>query len=137
MLRDRHFYDSHSAREIRYLFYEYEEHLCGGQVPSMDWSTFANSRKTQVEHIFPKKGHALLEDSREKHDKNVNRLGNLTVSHFNQKLGTKAFADKKRTYRKSSLLIESSLARKRTWGLAAIKKREDELVRFVMQRWAV
>jgi hypothetical protein len=137
MLRDRHFYDSHSAREIRYLFYEYEEHLCGGQVPSMDWSTFANSRKTQVEHIFPKKGPALLEDSREKHDKNVNRLGNLTVSHFNQKLGTKAFADKKRTYRKSSLLIESSLARKRTWGLAAIKKREDELVRFVMQRWAV
>ena len=137
MLRDENFYNSHSAREMRYLFYEYEEHLCGSQAPSMDWTTFADSRKTQVEHIFPKKGASLLGGSKSRHDKNVHRLGNLTVSHFNQRLGTKSFTDKKPIYRQSSLLIESSLARKRTWGLPAIDRREDELVAFVMERWAV
>ena len=76
-------------------------------------------------------------DMKVAHDGNVNRLGNLTVSHFNQSLGSKAFGDKKPIYAKSNLLIEHGLQHHRLWSLNKVAERENELVEFALRRWAV
>jgi len=130
------FYQSHPAQEIRYLFYEYEIDCCHGQEPALDWTTFANSKKSQVEHIWPR-GLEWLGDTKETHDANVNRLGNLTVTHFNQTLSAKAFREKRKIYAKSSILVENQLQQYRKWGVNHIDRRERELVDFVMRRWAL
>jgi len=136
VLRAPDFYESHSSQEIRYLFYEYERELCDGQKPSIDWATFANGKETQVEHIWPQAIH-WLGGRESSHGENVHRLGNLTVTHFNQRLGTSPFSDKKQIYARSSLLVENTLQHIERWDVAAVDAREAALVEFVMSTWPV
>jgi len=136
VLRAAGFYESLSSQEIRYLFYEYERELCDGQKPSIDWSTFANSKETQVEHIWPQ-AIRWLGGKERSHQENVHRLGNLTVTHFNQRLGTSSFADKKQIYARSSLLVENTLQHVDRWDLQAVNARESALVEFVVKTWPV
>lgn len=137
-LRDPDFYNQQTPREIRYLFYEYERRLCAGPVPGLDWTTFADGKKTQVEHVWPqsREGYHLGGDE-ERHAENVNRLGNLTVTHLNQSLGNRTFDAKKPIYERSALLIESRLARYDDWGLDVVQVREDALVAFALEKWAI
>ena len=135
-LTHKNFYETHRSQEIRYLFYEYEHELCSGQKPAVDWATFSNSKKTQVEHIWAR-GQEWLGDKKKSHDKNVNRLGNLTVTHFNQRLGKKPFKEKKKLYAKSNLVIEHGLQKHRDWTLGLIGRREGQIVNFVLDRWPI
>lgn len=130
------FYEAHRAHEIRYLFYEVERSLASGPTTSIDWATFSNGKLTQVEHIWAR-GEQWLGDRKRRHEKNVSRLGNLTISHFNQTLGKRSFRDKRKIYKNSSIQIENRLARHRTWGLNHIDRREKELVAFVLKRWPI
>ncbi len=133
-LRAKNYYGEHSPLETRYFFFEYEIELCHGQQPSLDWAAFADSKTTQVEHIWAQAVEWLGGDKKT-HEANVNRLGNLTVSHFNQTLGRKLFNDKKPIYAKSSLVIEHTLQHHRVWSTNKIDAREDELVAFAVRRW--
>ena len=107
---------------------------CNCQEPALDWATFANSKQTQVEHIWAR-GQQWLGDKKKTHEKNVNRLGNLTVTHFNQKLGKKPFKEKKKLSPKPSLVIENTFQKHRDWTLTLIARRESRLVNFVLNRW--
>ncbi|MBK04450.1 MAG: hypothetical protein CL920_37485 [Deltaproteobacteria bacterium] len=135
-LRDSAFYGSHRPQEIRYLFFEYERELCHGQEPSVDWSTFSDSRKHQVEHIWAR-GVGWLGGCEQTHRDNVNRLGNLTVTHFNQTLGKKPFVEKRDIYAKSNVLVENSLQHVDEWDIQQIDERESQLVEFVFSRWNI
>jgi hypothetical protein len=137
-LKDPNFYHALSGQETRYFFYEHEIHQCHGQEPALDWTTFANTRKTQIEHIWPqnRKGYWLGGDQ-DTHGANVNRLGNLTISHFNQKLSNRKFEDKKPIYARSNLIIENSLQHLPTWGLSEIAGREELLIEFAMHKWGI
>lgn len=139
-LRQPDFFQKYSYQAIRYLFFEYEIHECHGQEPALDWATFSNSKLTQVEHIFPQAGTGdgqWLGGSKEVHDANVQRLGNLTVTHFNQTLSNRPFEEKRPIYAKSNLVIENSLQHYDRWDLDTVKKREESLVSFVLKRWGV
>jgi hypothetical protein len=135
-LRHGDFYRQHGAQDIRYLFYELEVDECHGQQPALDWAAFANTRTTQVEHIWAQ-AVPWLGDTKAAHEANVNRLGNLTVTHFNQTLGAKAFGDKRSIYAKSNLLIEHGLQHHRLWSLNKVAERERQLVEFALRRWAL
>lgn len=65
-------------------------------------------------------------------------LGNLLVlpPGINSKAGTMAFADKVAVYKSvSGLHHVNRVARLRDWNLAAIEKREKELLKFAKEQW--
>ena len=137
VLTDRQFYHRHPPHEIRYLFFEYERRMCSGQAPALDWAGFEDSKRTQIEHIAAQQGKPRLGGTKAAHEDNVHRLGNLTVTHFNQSLSNKPFADKKPIYARSNLIIEHELSRVDEWSLEVVERREQELVDFVLDRWAI
>ena len=133
------FYRSHRAQELRYFFYEWERELCGAKELSYEWSAFANPRTTQVEHIWPQnpQEESFLGRSQEKHDSHVHRLGNLTVTRFNQTLSNKPFRQKKPIYRSSNLVIENVLAEERGWSMKRVNERGLKLAEFALRRWSL
>lgn len=130
------FYHAHSAREIRYLFYEREKHLCHGQPVALNWARFSNPKETQVEHIWPK-GREWFGRSKTRHDESVHRLGNLTVTYFNQNLAKRKFKDKKPIYQRSNLIVERELSDRPGWNLGVMRDREQALVEWALERWKV
>tara|TARA_R110001583_G_scaffold153666_2_gene305384 strand:- start:1271 stop:3082 length:1812 start_codon:yes stop_codon:yes gene_type:complete len=105
-----------------------------------------------IEHIFPQgknipqswvdmmaKGDvALANQYRESH---VHKLGNLTISGYNSKLGTKGFIDKRDRLDdkkrpvgyNNSLYLNEKLAKANEWSVEAIDERTQELVDRVVE----
>ena len=111
----------------------------GAKELSYEWSAFANPRTTQVEHIWPQnpQEESFLGRSQEKHDSHVHRLGNLTVTRFNQTLSNKPFRQKKPIYRSSNLVIENVLAEERGWSMKRVNERGLKLAEFALRRWSL
>jgi hypothetical protein len=140
-------YDRWTAEEIIYFFSKYEERLSaenGEEIEKDTWGKIwenASKDKT-VEHIFPQKdpdgrwkGKGRQNVSPESF---VHRLGNLLVlpPGINSKAGTKSFADKVKIYKNSGgLHCVRRVMRTRDWSLAAIEKRERELMKFAKEQW--
>jgi len=136
LLQDN-FYESHSAQEIRFFLYEYERELAGGQRLAYEWTAFADGRKTQIEHVFPRnpRDERFLGRTPERHATHVHRLGNLTVTRNNPQLSNRHFAQKKPIYRNSPVVIERSIAEHRVWTMKQVNERGAALADFALRRW--
>ena len=148
-LRSEDFYQN-PRRDIKYLLSEYEIYLRG---ESKEKLTLAQedilSPEYQVEHIWAQDTSklGLTPEMKLKHEQNVHRLGNLTLAarSWNASMGNKPF-EKKRdgdppgtspSYQNSVLRVQQDLAIHDIWNHETIRKREDEIVAFALQRWSI
>lgn len=147
VLAEVYVYDRWTAEEIIYFFWKYEERLSAENGEEIDQVTWAKiwesaSKDKSVEHIFPQKdpygnwkGKGRQNVSP---DSFVHRLGNLLAlpPGLNSKAGTKSFADKVEVYKSiKGLHCVRKVIRLRDWSLAAIEKRERELMEFAKEQW--
>ena len=75
--------------------------------------------------------------SRDEHERNFDRIGNLNLTDQNLELSNKSFDKKKELYKNSSWQIERDLTNFEEWTKESINKREEELVRFAQERWNI
>jgi hypothetical protein len=109
-----------------------------------------------VEHIFPQGPNIPAcwvkmiadgdeEKAREYRDKYVHRLGNLTISGYNSKLGNKSFKEKqdrkdsrgRSVGYKNGLFLNKDLRDAENWAVAAIEVRTQTLIEMAMQLFAL
>lgn len=141
--------DYYNWKGIRYFLYEYERVRCQEEThkrPAFEWDDFKKMKKEEsVEHILPQtiRGKTRINywagrfDSK-KHEKNVKRIGNLTLTTRNPELQNMAFNKKKVIYKDSSWEIERDIARHYSeWSEKQIDEREEELINFAYRRWTM
>ena len=160
-LRLENFFRRLTSRDMKYLLSEYEIHLSRVAKEELPLSQdlILSSRNFQVEHIWPQhpaelaveeKKHSELEVNqlhsptdcnycriKAEHMANVHKLGNLTITKWNQALSNKSFSEKKLKYVCSSLRVQRELAGWNEWNSDTIKEREDKIVEFALKRWSV
>jgi hypothetical protein len=134
---------------LHYFLYEYEKSRCReeGRTPFYVWEDLMGlKREDTIEHVLPQSirepGHEVKYwsdryQSKEEHEKNLNRLGNLTLTEKNSSLGNKDFDAKKAIYAKSRWVVENDLTSYSDWREADITDRETELADFAKQRWSL
>ena len=121
---------------VKYLLYRLEKSV-NKEVPALE--------KLQLEHIMPQ---TLDEDWKDNlgpeweriHREFVNKLGNLTLTGYNQELQNFSFAKKKSNkngYSNSSLKITRELASYNNWGEQEITKRGEELSARIAGMWVI
>lgn len=103
-------------------------------------------RKLQIEHILPQAdGDAeklpqnwkdmIGSDYQKIHSKYVHTLGNLTLTGYNQELGTKSFDEKKKLFKESHLEINKYFENVESWNEKEILKRTELLIERVKTIW--
>lgn len=106
------------------------------------WGEAPPCGKLTVEHIMPQ---TLNEDWRkdlgdraeEIHGRQLHRLGNLTLcgGKWGSALSNRGFEEKKRLYKKSSVLMTQRLACLPKWDEDAMRLRAEELARDAVTMW--
>lgn len=109
--------------------------------------TQGEKKEESIEHILPqtirdKVGNPLRKYwcdrySLEEHTKNTRRLGNLTLTENNSRLGNKSLDKKKGIYKDSRWEIERELVSYDNWTTNEIEEREEKLVHFAKERWKI
>jgi len=147
VLEEVNVYDRWTAEEIIYFFLKYEERLSAENDEDIDQFTWAKiwataSKEKSVEHVFPQKDPNGNWKGKGRQNVNpesfVHRLGNLLVLSpgRNSQAGTKSFTEKVEVYKsEKGLLHIKKVMRLRDWNLAAIEKREKELMKFAKEQW--
>jgi hypothetical protein len=100
------------------------------------------SKERSVEHIFPQKDPNGNWKGKGRQNVNpdsfVHRLANLLVlpPGLDSKAGTKAFHDKRQIYKSANGLHHvKEVVRLKEWNLAALEKREKQLLKFAEEQW--
>lgn len=149
-LRREGFYNSLTSRSIKYLLSEFEIELLesrGDVLLSLQTQESLLSPEYEVEHIWAQSASAdLSEEEASEHQRNVHKLGNLTIASksWNSSMGSKPFSEKRYSagpsqpcYANSSLWVQKELAEKSIWNSETVREREDRLVNFALQRWNI
>jgi hypothetical protein len=137
--------DWYSRNYLKYVLYEYEEHLAGKNGVKVSWEVFdaADPQRT-IEHILPqtpdnkfwKERFNRAQRRRLTHD-----IGNLCLTENNSAYGNRSFPEKKgsagegRCYSNSSLFQERELARFDDWTEESIFKRREKIIKWYLDRW--
>ena len=138
---------------LKYILYEYERKRCEeetGKTPKFEWEDLRERKKEDsIEHILPR---TIIESSGKEveywitkfddksYEKNINRLGNLTLSTSkeNSKLGNASFDKKKEIYKSSNWQIAQDIANDyEEWTEEYINEREQKLLDFAVERWGI
>lgn len=142
VLKSQDFYSDQQSKQIRYLLYFYEKHLCeeGGEPDVPDFDAVMGDNY-EVEHIWPQTPERYPIDE-EDYDSLIHRLGNLTFvsdEYNKEELQNKLFDEKQPEFANSSYrLNRDEVADYDEWGGKAITRREDEdLVPFILNRWSL
>ncbi|MEI6949943.1 DUF262 domain-containing HNH endonuclease family protein [Paraflavisolibacter sp. H34] len=133
---------------LKYLLFEYEEHLQGEEPQKVKWST-----PNSIEHIFPQND---ADPAWKENFKNFtpkqrkilsNSLGNLILlrGSKNSELSNKAFAFKKKHSSAKGGMngyingshSEIQVAQNKDWNAKTIYKRGVSILNFLQQRWGV
>lgn len=142
VLKSQDFYSDQKSKQVRYLLYFYERHLCevAGEpdVPAFDTVMGANY---EVEHIWPQAPENYPID-KDEYDSLKHRLGNLTFvsdKYNKEALQNKLFEEKRPEFAESSYrLNRKKIASCQNWGEEEITMREDgELVPFILDKWSL
>jgi hypothetical protein len=140
-LESQYVYGELQSNEIKYFFYELEKEI---HKDPFEYSWRDIDENSQVEHIWPqhpRNWDQFTEEQRVVHEENVHRLGNLTITGWNQELSNKdfwdeeSFAGKRVKYEESNLLVQRELSRFEKWGVDEIQQRQPTLVEFALQHW--
>jgi uncharacterized protein with ParB-like and HNH nuclease domain len=142
--------DYYDWNSLRYFLYEYERYQSAKahKKPHFEWEELKEKKKEEsIEHILPqtirdKVGNPLRKYwcdrySPEEHTKNTRRLGNLTLTENNSRLGNKSLDKKKGIYKDSRWEIERELVSYDNWTTNEIDEREEKLVHFAKERWKI
>ena len=102
----------------------------------------SDPRRITIEHILPQsltaEWEAMLgEDAADLHEMYVNTIGNLTLTGYNQELGTKSFPDKKAEYAKhgSHIELNNYILKQDQWTEAEITERAKLLTERFIEIW--
>ncbi len=102
----------------------------------------SNPTKIQIEHIMPQKltpewEKMLGDQADEVHETYVHSLGNLTLTGYNQELGSKSFEDKKSEYLQHGSHIELNkyILEQDQWTEAEITERARQLTERFIEIW--
>lgn len=133
---------------LKYMLYEYEQHLAEveGKAVRMPWEDLTRKQDT-VEHILPQApdpgGYWALRFSAGERGRWLHDIGNLTLTFDNSALGYKPFPDKKGAvgqrgcYADSMLFIEKAIASYDDWTPDTIQARRQEIAAWTAERWKV
>lgn len=145
----KHDFYSDWQKELRYLFFRYEEYLSkisGIQIDEKIWHKIWESNiNSTIEHILPqtyKSQPGWDHFTEAEHKELLHSIGNLCLLSpgLNSKADNKCFSDKKDVYKKVKLLIldeiifQNSVERS-VWDKDAILHRTNQLVNFVVEQW--
>lgn len=135
---------------LRYLLYEYEEHLATQQkLPvKMPWEEIdRRDKKDTVEHVLPQHpaetGYWVDHFTPEQRRKYTHDIGNLCLTYYNPTLGNKPFPEKRgrlgqpNTYAESYLFSERELAACDEWTEAELLARRERIQDWALWRWHV
>lgn len=149
-LNHENFYNRHSSQDIRYIFYHYELMLRKkkGEPLSINLEEILSKEYT-IEHILAQDLHKedRPEDLKadEEFEKYIHRLGNLVLCSrsWNSSYGNKPFEEKKKCkgeeyscYQKSIFKCQQKLAEFETFSKTEIDKRQQELIKWIKERWS-
>lgn len=140
-LKTRNFYNKPSNQDIRYLFFFYEHYLNKdvGEPINRSLSEIMGENYS-IEHIWPQKPKdELSPEEKEVHDEYKHRLGNLTLASksWNSSYGNKDFSKKQEKYKDSNFRVQRRLRKYDQWNPEQIRVREREIIRFVLDEWAL
>jgi len=137
--------DWYSWNALKYVLYEYEEHLAGQHGVKVSWDVFdTGDPQRTIEHILPQTAEAKF--WRERFDRQQRRrfthdIGNLCLTEDNSVYGNKPFPEKKgrsgqgRCYSNSNLFQERELAQYDDWTEEIILKRREKFITWYLNRW--
>jgi Protein of unknown function DUF262/Protein of unknown function (DUF1524) len=133
---------------LKYLLYEYEEHLARHHTVQLPWHAVAKRPAEQtIEHILPQSPSDPYWTAR--FDEEALRcfqhdIGNLCLTVDNSEYGNRPFPEKKgragsgaACYSNSNLFQERELAAVDDWTVDSIKNRREKLVQWAIARWHV
>jgi flagellin-specific chaperone FliS len=140
--------DWYQWNPLRYVLYEYEEHLAGKNGVKVSWDVFdTGDPQRTTEHILPQ----TVEGSngkywrdrfnREQRRRFTHDIGNLCLTEDNSAYGNKPFPEKKgnpgagRCYANSNLFQERELACEVDWTENTILKRRKQIIAWYLERW--
>jgi hypothetical protein len=141
--------DWYSWGAMRYLLYEYEQHLCGGDNVKMDWQEVERlSRERTIEHVLPQTPTDTYWTDR--FDEEAIRLlthdiGNLALTADNRSYSNKPFPVKRGVpgqvtppcYANANLRNERELATWEEWTPESVLERRTRIVDWILDRWHV
>ena len=138
-LKSENFYNKVSKSDIKYLLYDYEKSIMEEPLEIPLENILVPD--FQIEHIWPNNP-SKLNLSPEGiliHEQNKDRLGNLTIAlkQWNGSWGNNPFDKKRKKYIESALKIQNSLAKYDNWGEKEIRIRENEIIRYALERWKI
>ena len=135
---------------LKYLLYEYEEYLAGGNPLTVSWNYFTEkSLENSIEHILPQtpedgKNYWLQRFSPEQFGLYIHDLGNLCLTYNNSSYRNHGFDIKRGSpaqeapcYAKSSLYQERALAEFVEWTPESLCERRKRLAEWATTRWYV
>lgn len=126
-------------RLARYYLGAIDNFKRGGPAPELIVNS--NPDSVNLEHILPKKpagNYPLFND--EQYEIYLKRVGNLTVMNakLNNNQKNSSFKEKKKAYKKSTILITKALADFRgDWKPEYIEKRQNELAEIAVKTWSL
>ena len=130
---------------LRYMLFEYEEHLAGDRPRKLSWFDLTKRRFNEtIEHILPQTPSAAWRHFPKKiHEEVVHDLGNLVLTRDNSVYLNRGFEQKRGTqdsaqpcYAKSDLRQELELATLSEWTVSSIEARRARLLAWVRTRWS-
>lgn len=143
VLHEENVYGHYSNRkgELRYLLYFYEKRM--EDELEFDLTEFVNNEAEDditIEHIWPQSTDRLnlTEDEKELHSEYKHWLGNLALmtGSWNSSESNQPFSIKKERYAQSKIRMLNKIAKEPDWGTEQISEREEDMLEFILDRWA-
>ncbi|NER27728.1 MAG: DUF262 domain-containing protein, partial [Symploca sp. SIO1C4] len=140
-LKLQKFYQKIDIKYIKYLLYEYENHLNQSQEGLRINLEDIMKDSTAIDHIWAQEPSKLqlTSDLSKRHEEYKHKLGNLTLaSHrWNSEWGNKPFEIKRENYKNSAFRTQRELSNQAQWGTSEIETRENKIIEFALQRWKI
>lgn len=137
--------DWYSWSALKYVLYEYEEHLAGRHGVKVSWDVFDTSDPQRtIEHILPQTADTKFwkeRFSRAQRRHWTHDIGNLCLTEDNSSYGNRSFPEKKgqsgqgRCYANSNLFQERELAQYDDWTEETVLKRRERVIKWYLGRW--
>jgi hypothetical protein len=131
---------------LKYLLYEYEEHLAGKREINLSWKSVSTDKSEKtIEHILPQTPQHKYWKERfnsAARERFTDDIGNLSLTVDNSAYGRKPFPDKKGApgsptpcYANANLMMERELSKFSDWNEASILKRRKKIIDWYLERW--
>jgi uncharacterized protein with ParB-like and HNH nuclease domain len=134
------FFNRLARKDLKYLLFEYETFLRKqvGEPINLELKSVLRE-KYEIEHIWADNADVIPTGLERIHEEFKNKLGNLTITSasWNRSWGAKPFLGKLLEYKNSVFMSQRELSQYLQWGREEILHREDQLMKFALERWKI